>query len=105
MVDRNRCDALSITGRREVTRSANPCRRCRPGRGALADHHQLRRRSRPLDGIPASGSEATWPGTRGRDQGGDGIGTAKRKPAAAATAVVMIYFDLEATVARLVFHR
>jgi hypothetical protein len=33
MVDRNRCDALSITGRREVTRSANPRRRCRPGRG------------------------------------------------------------------------
>ena len=32
-VDRNHCDALSITGRREVTRSANPRRRCRPGRG------------------------------------------------------------------------
>ncbi len=33
MVNRNRCDALSITGRREVTRSANPHRRGRPGRG------------------------------------------------------------------------
>ena len=66
MVDRNRCDALSITGRREVTRSANPCRRCRPGRGG-ADHHQFQRRSRPADGIPASGSElkVTWPGTSG----------------------------------------